>query len=155
MINRKTFSAFGPALLATISVSIAALAFDMVVNLARPVPNVGDIVAFPASMIGPPQEVTRLPVHKPDQFRCVLDLDVLHHSGGSLIVETRLNTDADDYRVHWAGVRTSDDPENCGNDADLILDRLDLEMLASAAGGFGTGPRPVSSVFYSDTDTAN
>jgi hypothetical protein len=39
--------------------------------------------------------------------------------------------------VHWAGERTAADTGNCGNNADLILDERELDILALGAGGYG------------------
>jgi hypothetical protein len=48
---------------------------------------VGDIVSFVPSSSPPVEDGVRLIVHRRDQFGCILDLDVLRQSGGSLIVE--------------------------------------------------------------------
>jgi hypothetical protein len=45
---------------------------------------------------------------------------------------------AGSFRVHWAGQRTSSDTGNCGDHADLILDGMELDLLALSAGGYGT-----------------
>ena len=94
----------------------------------------------------------RLLVRRQDQFGCVLDLNVLRQSGGSLIVEIRPGNGASDFRVHWAGARTSDDPGNCGNDTDrrppgsgnLVVFRRRLWGLARNV------PRPSRSVWATD-----
>ncbi len=41
------------------------------------------------------------------------------------------------YQAHWSGQRTSGDTTDCGRDADLVLSLIDLDTLATAAGGFG------------------
>ena len=56
--------------------------------------------------------------------------------GGSLVVESRAK---DDYRVHWAGTRTSRGSGDCGAARDLLISRADLDQVAFAAGGFGVG----------------
>jgi hypothetical protein len=63
--------------------------------------------------------------------------------GGSLVVEARRMSSPPLYRVHWAGLRTSDGSGDCGSAADLVLSRSDLQKLANAAGGFGAGPKTI------------
>ena len=41
------------------------------------------------------------------------------------------------FRVHWAGLHTSDGSGDCGEQADIVLSRTDLQKLANAAGGYG------------------
>jgi hypothetical protein len=57
-------------------------------------------------------------------------------AGGSLVVEQRLDG-LQAYRVHWAGGATSAGVANCGNEADLIVERADLQLLSNAVGGPG------------------
>jgi hypothetical protein len=153
--NNKTLQALGPAIVAATGVVSVALALNVFIRLAHTTPHVGDIVAFRPSMIALDNDDTRLLVHRQDQFGCVLDLNVLRRSGGSLILETRLGTETSGFRAHWAGARTSDDPGNCGSDADLILDRLDLDILSMSAGGYGIHPVHGTPIFTSDIDIAN
>jgi hypothetical protein len=42
-------------------------------------------------------------VSRPGQYGCILNLDTLHRTGGSLIVEARLAHPAPAFRLHWAG----------------------------------------------------
>jgi hypothetical protein len=128
----------------------SALALSAIMRLAQTTPHVGDIVAFVPSLTAHASQGTPLLVHRQDQFGCVLDLNVLHRSGGSLIVEAQAGAGAGSFRVHWAGVRTSDDPGNCGSEAELTVDRLDLEALALSAGGYGVG-RKRSALFMAST----
>ncbi len=72
---------------------------------------------------------------------CVLSPGSMASGGGSLIVEAREMSSPPTYRVHWAGTHTSGGNDNCGEAADLILSRADLQKLANTAGGFGVGPR--------------
>jgi hypothetical protein len=103
-------------------------------------PRIGDIVSFNASSEQPTDGGRRLTAHRPDQFGCVLDLNTLRHSGGSVVVESEMIQARGSFRVHWAGERTTTDTGNCGTGADLILDSHDLDILASEAGGYGVGP---------------
>jgi hypothetical protein len=86
-----------------------------------------------------------LTAETPRQPSCVLDLAMIQKAGGSLVVEQRGSTGPDrSYRLHWAGPRTSVDREDCGTEADLVLSQMDLNALASAAGGFGVNHTPGS-----------
>ncbi len=131
-----------PMFLAATCVLAAAAGATTITALGNINPGVGDIIAFTASSTAPIEDSSRLVVHRPDQYGCVIDLNVVHRSGGSLIVESRIGGDASGFRVHWAGARTSADTGNCGTDADLIVDHRDLGMLALSAGGYGVGPKP-------------
>ena len=57
-------------------------------------------------------------------------------NGGSVVVEQRSDNKRL-YRVHWAGGRTSDGPDDCGATADLMVRRVDLQLLINAAGSGG------------------
>ena len=138
-INEMAVRALRPAIIVTACVLVAIIAMHKVTELARATPRVGDILAFVPSPVVPSDEDTNLLVDRQDQFGCVLDLNVLRRSGGSLIVETEIGGDARNFRVHWAGSRTSDNTANCGGNADLIIDRRDLDILALSAGGYGVG----------------
>ena len=139
--NNRTARALGPAIVAAASVLATAVALNVIVGLAYITPHVGDIVAFRPTQTAP-FEAARLIVHRPDQLGCVLDLNVLRRSGGSLVIETQTDTPGRTFRVHWAGPRTSDEPSNCGKEADLVVDRLDLDILSMSAGGYGVSPKP-------------
>jgi hypothetical protein len=114
-------------------------AVGAIAEYAHPTPHLGDIVSFAAFRNEPAGEATRLMVHRENQFDCVLDLNILHQSGGSLVVESQVNEAAQSFRVHWAGERTTADGRNCGDKADLIIDVRDLDVLALSAGGYGLG----------------
>jgi hypothetical protein len=138
-INELAVRALRPAIAVTACAFLAAGLGDKFTALARSRPSVGDILAFVPSTSMPDGDTTRLLVHRPGQFGCVLDLAVLRRSGGSMVVETEVGVDASNFRVHWAGTRTSNDNANCGGSADLIIDRRDLGILALTAGGYGVG----------------
>jgi hypothetical protein len=139
-INEIAAWALRPVVVVAACGLIVAVAVNRIVELARATPHVGDILAFVPSSSVSGEEDTRLLVHRRDQFGCVLDLNVLRRSGGSLIVETEIDG-AKNFRVHWAGDRTSADTGNCGSDADLIVDHRELKILALSAGGYGVGSR--------------
>jgi len=104
-------------------------------------PGVGDVVRFDPSGRMPVDVSTQITANRVNAPNCTLDLDVIHRSGGSLIIEARLPGGADmaRYRVHWAGIRSASGATNCGRQADLMLDDSNLDMLAMAAGGWGAG----------------
>jgi hypothetical protein len=110
-------------------------------TLTNAKPHVGDIVSFAASRDEPAEGGTRLIVHRPGQYDCVLDLNTLRHSGGSLMIEGELTDEAGHYRAHWAGERTTTDSSNCGQSTDLILDAGDLDTIAASAGGYGASKK--------------
>ena len=153
--NNKTARELLPAIIAAMAVVTAAFALNVAVRLAHTSPHVGDIVAFQPLEILPLDDSTRLLVHRQNQFGCVLDLNVLRHDGGSLIIETQPGVGVDSFRVHWAGTRTSEDAGDCGSDADLIVSRLDLDVLSLSAGGYGVGPKRMMPLFTSDIGAAN
>jgi hypothetical protein len=122
-------------------VLLALSAVNAIAAMAHLRPHIGDIVAFTPSADQGFENNTRLIVHRPDQFGCVLDLNVLRHTGGSLMVESQVAETTGSFRVHWAGQRTSTDNANCGAQADLILDGQELDILALSAGGYGAGTK--------------
>ncbi len=150
-LNNKPTNALLPAIIVAAGVMTAALALNEVVRLVDVTPNVGDIVTFVASPVALNGDKTRLLVHRDDQFGCVIDLNVLRHGVGSLVIESRPATKASNFRVHWAGARTSSDSGNCGSDANLVVDRLDLNILSVSAGGYGVEPQAAASLFNSAT----
>jgi hypothetical protein len=139
--NNRAGHAVQTAIAGAAGVLASALALSVILRLAQTTPHVGDIVAFVPSSAARANEGAPLLVHRQDQFGCVLDLNVLRRSGGSLIVEAQAGAGVGGFRVHWAGVRTSDDPGNCGSEAELTVDRLDLDALSLSAGGYGVGPK--------------
>jgi hypothetical protein len=114
---------------------------NAIAAMAHLSPHIGDIVSFTPSADQGVEDNTRLIVHRPGQFGCVLDLSVLRHTGGSLMVESQVAETSGSFRVHWAGQRTSTDNASCGAQADLILDEQELDILALSAGGYGAGTK--------------
>ncbi len=140
-INTKLIRVLVPAAAAASGVLAGAIMWNVIVTLAHPAPQVGDIVAFIPSAATPADDGTRLIVHRQDQSGCVLDLNVLRQSGGSLLIENQTAASPPSFNAHWAGARTSADAADCGPQADLIVDRLDLAILSFSAGGYATTPR--------------
>lgn len=127
-----------PALLGATAGMTAASVVNLVSSAVMDNAKVGDIIAFEPSHDIPPDVEARVAVHRLAQFGCVLDLNTIRHTGGSLVIEARLSGEGDSFRLHWAGERTTTDSGDCGQNADLIVDHADLDNLALAAGGYGT-----------------
>jgi hypothetical protein len=138
-LNHNAVRAMRPAIVAVGCMLATAIAVNAVVTMVRAAPHIGDIVAFAPSVEAPSDETTRLVVHRQNRSECVLDLNVLRRSGGSMIIETESAALPGGFAAHWAGVRTSEDASNCGGDADLTIDHRVLDILALAAGGYGVG----------------
>jgi hypothetical protein len=117
------------------------VAMNAIMAFNHTTPRIGDIVTFIASPQQPTDGGARVAAHRPDQFGCALDLNTLRHSGGSVVVESEVTRAPGSFRVHWAGERTTADTGNCGANADLILNTHELDILASAAGGYDVGPK--------------
>jgi hypothetical protein len=144
--NDKSSSVSQSLLLATaILLAVVSGMAGLVHTVAELGPQVGDVVAFDPAHPAAFESVARLTAERSRQPSCVLDLASIQHSGGSLVLEQRGTNGPDrSYRAHWAGPRTSEGAEDCGRDADLVLTRMDVNALASAAGGFGARHAPGS-----------
>ena len=68
---------------------------------------------------------------------CILDVPTMQKSGGSLVVESTQSEPGRIFQVHWAGARTSNDRDDCGGSADLLLNSNEIFSLIVAAGGTG------------------
>jgi hypothetical protein len=144
--DHKTPGLLSAALLAVV-VALGGLAGA--VKIARTAvalgPAVGDIVQFDPKGYLPMDIHTQVAAQRTDASGCVLDLEAIHRSGGSLIVEQRyLGGGNPRYRVHWAGQQSAKDPGDCGQDTDLVLDDTNLDLLAMAAGGWGVGHKHIA-----------
>ena len=64
---------------------------------------------------------------------CMLDLDAMEVSGGSLVIDATQFDPVLSYRVHWAGVRTSKDASDCGPAAELRVSSDVITALSLAA----------------------
>lgn len=134
----KMLRLLAPVILVT-TATVTGAATISLVAVAHGTAKVGDIIAFEPSSDPSDEPEARLAVHRAGQFGCVLDLNTIRRSGGSLVVEMRLEDGGSRFQLHWAGARTTNDGGDCGRSADLILDRSDLDSLALAAGGYGVG----------------
>ena len=151
-----TGPAWAPALSALVlMVAIGAMSTWMVLRYDLARPGVGEMIVFVPST--PDADVWRLPVEASaisghgssrdgisgrglSREGCVFDSTVMAMHGGSLIIEAREETSPPRFHLHWAGGRTAAGKDDCGESADIVLDRLNLQRLANAAGGFGVKP---------------
>ena len=133
----------GGVVAALLASMVAVVVFVRTLDLG---PRVGDILVFrPGANLQADWEVA---VQRPGgqlgrssvAENCVLRPDVMTVEGGSLVVEERTVTPLR-YRVHWAGPRTAIGGSNCGVAADLVVSRLDLQLLINAVGGVGVEHR--------------
>lgn len=102
-------------------------------------PQTGDIIAFPAARV-PSVSTASFAASRaiaPDSMSCILDVRTMQTSGGSLVVESTRFEPSLIFQVHWAGARTSNDRDDCGGSADLLLNSNQISALVFAAGGTG------------------
>ena len=141
--NDSKSSGLGTVLLGIVAIALAGMVgtIGLLQQVGELGPKVGDIVAFdPLESIsrdmharldrhaGQPPARRRLCAGRPDHPR---QRRQRGHRGA------RTGDAGFGYRVHWAGVRSSDDGANCGVSADLLMSLEDIEVLAMAAGGYG------------------
>jgi hypothetical protein len=141
--DTKTGGSVVTVLLGVAAIALAGIAgtIGMVRAVGDLGPKLGDIVAFdPLETMSKDMkaQVPAIPVDSRPGVRCVLDVQTMHASGGSVVIESRLSPTGYGTRVHWAGARSAEGGTNCGSSADLLVSQDDLEVLAMAAGGFGT-----------------
>jgi hypothetical protein len=145
--GRRTHEAGGgqlrTALIAGVIATLLAGA-AAVVAAARTIdlgPKVGDILVFRAGA-RLPADWAFIVVTASDQLpvSCTLQPVVMASAGGSLVVEQRINN-SHTFRVHWAGRQTSEPTSDCGPAADLLVSRIDLQLLSNAVGGPGVERR--------------
>jgi hypothetical protein len=141
-------AAWLPVLAAMAIMITGCLGTFLVLQLDEFRPRVGDIVAFnPGSQDNDVWQAT-IPATVVSAIgsavaECGLDPKVMAERGGSLVVEG-LQDQPLQYRVHWAGsLTTAKAVGNCGDSADLLVTRTNLQRLANAAGGFGVGDKGV------------
>jgi hypothetical protein len=103
-------------------------------------PKVGDILVFRQGAHMPPDwEFTVASTAAGEMASCLLQPDIMAAGGGSLVVEER-SLSPRRFRVHWAGKRTSQGSANCGQNAELEVSGMDLQLLSNAVGGPGVDP---------------
>lgn len=119
---------------AVLASSVALVAAARTLDLG---PRIGDIFVFRTGMQLPADwgfTVVNQSTEAPRS--CELRPQAMASGGGSLVVEQRYDSQRE-YRVHWAGARTSSDANDCGSAADLLIQRTDLQLLSNAVGGPG------------------
>jgi hypothetical protein len=133
-------------ILAAMLLAVVSGMAGIVHQVAELGPRVGDLVAFDPAHRAPFTSDARLTAYRPEQTACVLDVATIQKSGGSLVLESRGSGPDRPYQAHWSGLRTSQDADDCGRQADLVLSRSDIDTLATAAGGFGVNHTSVLSL---------
>ncbi len=141
-----TWPAWAPALAAALLIiAIGGMTTYMALKFDALRPRVGDMIVF--ARTSPDGDTWQLQVATTsvsgrDQTAgpCVFDPNEMSAAGGSLIIETREETNPPRFQLHWAGRHTAKGAGDCGKAADVTLDRYDLQRLANAAGGFGVKP---------------
>jgi hypothetical protein len=121
----------GSLIAAILASSVAVVSAARTLDLA---PGVGDILVFKQGAQMPSD--WDFTATNTAAIACTLKPEVMTSRGGSLVVEQRLD-DSNAYRVHWAGGPTSDGVTNCGSSADLVIGRMELQLLSNAVGGPG------------------
>ena len=135
---------FGTVLLACmlaglLATSVAMMAAARTIDIA---PKVGDILVFrPGSRTPIDWEFPAVTISDQLPVSCNLRPDVMVAGGGSLVVEERFPNKRM-YRVHWAGRHTSNGENDCGEVADLLVARSDLQLLINVVGGPGVNHKP-------------
>lgn len=151
----KNSSGLWSAALLAVIVSLTGVAgavklAETAVNLG---PGVGDMISFDAQPTKSADFASQTVLARNGDAECMLDLDTLHRSGGSLIIEARTPGKPASYRVHWAGKQSSTGQYNCGRSAELTLDEANLDMLAMAAGGWGPIHQPLIQLSFAAWST--
>ena len=138
--NRKSVERYTAFMVMAVVTTAGFLLMAGLWQLAdRRAAQTGDIIAFPATRVASVSTAffaaRRATVA--DSMTCILDVQTMQKSGGSLVVETSQFEPDRIFRVHWAGVRTSSDRDDCGSSADLLLNSNQISALIFAAGGTG------------------
>ena len=141
------------ALAAVIGLTGGIASAELVYRMAGS-PRVGDIIVFDNNRQPTYGFVDgRVLAVRAGQAGCMLDTQAMRLTGGSLIVEQRESGRNPQVRIHWSGLRTTGDDQNCGADADLLLRSSDMAVLAAAAGGYGVVPQPIFQISWLDVQT--
>jgi hypothetical protein len=131
-------------LLTLLGLVLGAGSFDLLELATNARPALGDIIVFGADRplardVAGQVAAQHVGDQEFGQAGCMLDVGIMRRSGGSLIVEERAPGPTARVRVHWSGLRTSADADNCGAAADLLLRPREVNALALGAGGYGAG----------------
>lgn len=137
-----------PVLAAMAIMVTGCLSTFLVLQLDEFRPKIGDIVAFAPGSEDTDMWQMSIPATVASatgspEAKCSLDPNVMAEKGGSVIVEGLQHEPSLRYRIHWAGSETAQTTGNCGDSANLLVSRTDLQRLANAAGGFGIGNKGI------------
>jgi hypothetical protein len=138
-VNAGGGDILGTALLACMLAALLASSVAVVSAATRLdiAPKIGAILVFkPGTQLPADWEFRTVVVSGQLPVSCTLRPASMAANGGSVVVEQRSDNKRL-YRVHWAGARTSDGPDDCGATADLMVRRVDLQLLINAAGSGG------------------
>ena len=143
-----SLSAWLPVFAAMAIMITGCLSTFLVLQLGEFRPKVGDIVAFKPGSDDTDMWQINIPATSVSAIgsplgECSLDPNIMAGNGGSLVVEGVEDKPSLRYRVHWAGSATAKTAGDCGESANLLLSRTDLQRLANAAGGFGVGDKGI------------
>jgi hypothetical protein len=143
-----SLAAWLPVLAAMAIMITGCLSTFVVLQLDEFRPKVGDIVAFKSGSEDTDVWQVTIPATSVSSIgsplaECSLDPNVMAANGGSLVVEGVEDKPSLQYHVHWAGSATAKTTGGCGESANLVLSRTDLQRLANAAGGFGVGDKGI------------
>ena len=140
-------TAWLPVLAAMIIMLTGCLSTFLVLQLDEFRPRIGDMVVFrPGSQDSDVWQMAIQAKIVSDDGQvsgvCTLDPNAMAADGGSLVVEGRQDAPLM-YLVHWAGKQTAKGSGGCGEAAEFMVSRTDLQRLANAAGGFGVGDKGI------------
>jgi hypothetical protein len=146
--QHTSLTAWMPVFAAMAIMVTGCLSTFLVLQLDEFRPKLGDIVAFkPGSQDSDMWQMaipaTVVSTTGTSIGACTLDPNIMAERGGSLIVEGVQSSPTLQYKIHWSGARTNKDASSCGDEAELMVSRTDLQRLANAAGGFGVGDKGV------------
>lgn len=138
----SSLTGWAPVFAAVAILLTGGLSTLMALELDSLRPSVGDVVVYHPNSQDPDAWQIEVPAtdvvsQSVANGTCVMDPNVMAVDGGSLVVEAVQGKSAPLYRVHWAGQHTAKAPNDCGQSAEMTLNRVDLQKLANAAGGFG------------------
>lgn len=126
---------------AVLAVVVALVGLGGAIRLAQSAaelgPQVGDILSFEPNHKISYENPAQIAADRPGLSQCLLDIEVMHRLGGSLVIEARSARPNRIFSLHWAGRHSSQGPSDCGGSAELKLSQDDLDILALAVGGYG------------------
>lgn len=108
--DRKSVEPYTAFMVMVVVITAGVLLMAGLLRLAdRRAAQIGDIIAFPATRV-PSVRTVSFAARRgivADSVSCILDVQTMQKSGGSMVVETSQFEPGRIFRVHWAGVRTA------------------------------------------------